>query len=361
MTSQPAPGRRGFLLVGAGGLAAALSGCGSGSGTSSASASSSAAAAPSETAPSVSESTSGMSSATPTADDMLEVPAAPDYRFASPLDGDTADTGVAAAFHLARTLVTNRQYAAFAAATGTDPPAYFTDGAPPEGKEDHPVLEVSAADAEAYCAWLTAAGDGLAYRLPTEAEWEVAATGAGENTTYPWGADGRPSYSGGVLTTRFTYDGVLAAYALREYGDTEVTYVARSSRAGERVALSSVLSVSADGGVRGWVDHETGTGFTDTDLYATLTAGGGYATPVGSYADATGAYGHLDLVGEANEWTSTEIVSTNGAEAGKTVRAVRGGSWYATSRSCSTTYRGEGRDPSGGYNSVGFRVAADRA
>jgi hypothetical protein len=37
---------------------------------------------------------------------------------------------------------------------------------------------------------------------------------------------------------------------------------------------------------------------------------------------------------------------------------VRGGSWYATGRSCQTTYRGEGRAAKGGYAMVGFRVAA---
>ena len=41
--------------------------------------------------------------------------------------------------------------------------------------------------------------------------------------------------------------------------------------------------------------------------------------------------------------------------------AVRGGSWYAHDSSCSSTARGEGRAASGGYHSVGFRVAASTA
>lgn len=114
-----------------------------------------------------------------------------------------AETG---AFEIARTPVTNAQYAAFIAATGHPAPdvdrmawqSYgfihpyertrryaWVHGRLPKGRAHHPVVLVSHRDATAYADWLGRT-TGRHWRLPTELEWEKAARGT-DGRYFPWG------------------------------------------------------------------------------------------------------------------------------------------------------------------------------
>jgi formylglycine-generating enzyme required for sulfatase activity len=90
-------------------------------------------------------------------------------------------------FTIAETEVTNSQYAEFVRETAHPAPADWKAGEFPKGTENFPVTNVSFQDANAFCKWLEKK-IGLPVRLPTEAEWELAARGNGGNK-YPWGSE----------------------------------------------------------------------------------------------------------------------------------------------------------------------------
>ncbi|MBR4172186.1 MAG: formylglycine-generating enzyme family protein [Kiritimatiellae bacterium] len=237
--------------------------------------------------------------------------------------------------------VTNAEYAQFVKETEHQPPRYWKNGTFPSGKEKHPVLWISLRDAEAYCTWLGKKDAKHTYRLPTEAEWEIAA-----------GATPRDA--------EFNFNGVVSSHFLKSDPNRMVEYVhPKSVRKGEKEKLSDVISPSFTGGVRGWVNHCDYTGFIYTDLFREISDAGGWTTPVDAYPQTKAACGALDMWGNCWEWTSTEIVATNGAERGKRVNAIKGGSWYATRRSCTSEFKGEGRRPEGCYNTVGFRIVSE--
>lgn len=155
--------------------------------------------------------------------DMVMIPAGV-YRLGSddhyPEERPARDVALAA-FRIDRTPVTNAMFAAFVDATGhvTDAELSGAEGGAvfvmtagpvdlreprqwwrvcaatwrtPEGpgssiaaRADHPVVQVSAADAEAYARW-------AGCRLPTEVEWEAAARGGLVASPYAWGDELTP-------------------------------------------------------------------------------------------------------------------------------------------------------------------------
>lgn len=90
-------------------------------------------------------------------------------------------------FAIAETEVTNAEYSEFIRETGHSSPHGWDGHNFPADTADYPVVNVSWKDAAAFCDWKSKKL-GLPVRLPTEAEWELAARGP-DRLKYPWGSE----------------------------------------------------------------------------------------------------------------------------------------------------------------------------
>jgi sulfatase modifying factor 1 len=229
--------------------------------------------------------------------------------------------------YLDRHEVTNEEYQAFVAAAHHRTPennnpasTLWSNQAPMQGTERHPVVNVSWTDAVAYCLW-------MGKRLPTEAEWEKAARGT-DGRRYPWGDqwDIRLANSASYWAGR--------TIEFETGADWEAFWIKGE---GARIAK--------DNGLKGEV----------------LTM------PVGSFPSAVSPYGLVDMAGNVAEWVqdwydpnyyrSAPLTNPSGPERGA-IKSMRGGSWLKPAKSLRTSDRDWGTmdsRPSG----TGFRCAKD--
>ncbi|MEK6321668.1 MAG: formylglycine-generating enzyme family protein [Acidobacteriota bacterium] len=87
-------------------------------------------------------------------------------------------------FAIGRFAITNRLYRCFIEETGHEPRRGWDDSS--FNHADQPVTSVNWFEAIAYCGWVSEK-TGKLYRLPSEAEWELAARGGLEGKLYTWG------------------------------------------------------------------------------------------------------------------------------------------------------------------------------
>ena len=101
--------------------------------------------------------------------------------------------GAGDSIYIKNTPVTNKEYKEYIVETGAKIPYNWTNGNYPNGEDDYPVNYITYEDIIRYCEWLTKKDKKNTYRLPTEAEWELAAGHMPKDADFNNGTDSRTS------------------------------------------------------------------------------------------------------------------------------------------------------------------------
>lgn len=91
----------------------------------------------------------------------------------------------------------------------------------------------------------------------------------------------------------------------------------------------------------------------------------GQVVDVGNYPDGKSPFGAMDMVGNAWEWTASDLHAYSGGripdQVSGELKVIRGGFWRSSTPKATTTFRRgwDARDAREGYGNTGFRCARD--